>query len=63
MSKQDINIQREMDDFVTMITFFKDNAENISPLSTISFLQSVMEFSEKIKPIYIKELLRLEGGK
>lgn len=58
----DNNVQREMDDFVTMINFFKDNADNISPLSTISFLQSIMKFSEEIKPIYVRELIRLNGG-
>ena len=63
MANVNDNLNKEMEQFVMMINFFGEHANDMTPVSTSSFIKELMIFSEKIKPIYVMELMRLNGGK
>lgn len=45
-----------------MLEFLVKNIDKLSLFDQMAFLQANLEFTEKLKPIYVRALIMLNGG-
>lgn len=49
-------IAKEIDEMTKMIGYFGENTDRIPALLQVSYVKEILEFSEKIKPLYVMAL-------
>ena len=45
-----------------MLEFFSKNIDKLPITDQMAFVQANLEFNEKLKPIYVRGLIMLNGG-
>lgn len=52
----------EVTNMSMMLEFFSKNIDKLSLIDQMAFVQANLEFNEKLKPIYVRALIMLNGG-